>query len=57
MTEELHTPEHIAAILNVKVTTVRRWLREKKLIGIRIGRMWRIEQSQLDALLKRGGLE
>jgi len=49
--EVFYTPEQVAKILNVKVSTIRRWLRDGKLEGIQLGRIWRISHSQLEAFM------
>ena len=50
-TERFYTPEQVARLLQVKAITVHRWLREGKLKGFRIGRLWRISHSQLEEFL------
>jgi excisionase family DNA binding protein len=47
------TPEQIADQLQVVTATVYRWLRSRKLRGVRISKSWRIAQRDLDAFLKR----
>ena len=45
------TPDDIAGQLGVESTTVRDWLRSGELIGFKLGKNWRIHQSDLDRLL------
>ena len=45
--EKLYTPEEAAAFLGVKITTIRRWLREGEMQGTKYGRLWRIKESDL----------
>jgi excisionase family DNA binding protein len=49
--EVFYTPEQVAEILNVKVSSIRRWLRDGKLEGVQIGRMWRVSHSQLEEFM------
>lgn len=45
--EPMLTVDEIAALLKRAPFTVRKWLRDKKLIGIRIGRDWRVKPDDL----------
>jgi excisionase family DNA binding protein len=50
--QEFFTPEQIAALLQVNVVTVRRWLRSGRLQGYHLGKkLWRISSSQLEEFL------
>lgn len=49
--ERFYTPEQVARLLQVRTITVHRWLREGKLKGFRIGRLWRISHSHLEEFL------
>lgn len=48
--ETLLTVEEAARALKVRVETVRRWLREGTLRGRKIGRIWRIPESEVNQL-------
>lgn len=48
--ETLLTVEEAAQVLKLRVETVRRWLREGTLKGRKIGRIWRIPESELRQL-------
>lgn len=50
---KLLTPEDAAKALLVKPTTVREWLKTGKLKGIKVGRLWRVRESELEAFLRR----
>ena len=52
--ERLLTPAEVATRLNVSLVTVGRWLREGKLKGLKVGRQWRVRESDLEAFLERG---
>lgn len=45
--EKLFTPEQAAEYLQISPKTVRAYLREKKLKGVKLGKEWRIKQSAL----------
>ncbi len=50
--EKVYTPEEAAEALHVKPTTIRQWLKAGKLGGIKLGRLWRIRESDLQKFLK-----
>jgi len=50
--EELLTVDEAAARLKIKADTVRKWLRSGKLRAAKLGRSWRIPDSEVEALLK-----
>jgi len=52
--EKLLTVEDAAKALLVKPTTVREWLKAGKLKGVKVGRLWRVRESDLEVLLKGG---
>ena len=47
----LYTPETVAEKLAVTTQSVRKWLRTKKLRGVKIGRLWRIRPVDLAAFI------
>lgn len=47
LTERYLTPREVAKIYQVKITTVRAWLKSGKLKGFRIGGLWRIPAGSL----------
>ena len=49
--DKLLTPEEAAAIVRVSPKTIREWLRKGELKGIKTGKLWRIKESDLRALL------
>ena len=51
-TEKLLTVEDAAKVLLVKSTTVRKWLKAGKLKGMKMGRLWRVWKSELEAFLQ-----
>ncbi|HEV2123914.1 MAG TPA: helix-turn-helix domain-containing protein [Chloroflexota bacterium] len=53
--EQLLTVEQVADRLQVNEQTVRRWLRERELVGIAFGGRtgWRVSEDDLQAFLDR----
>lgn len=52
---EIYTPEEIAEKLKVSEQTIRRYLREEKIEGFKIGNNWRIkEKCFLEFIDKQG---
>lgn len=49
--ERLLTPEETAERLAVSPKSIRKWLRQGKLRGIKIGRLWRIRECDLESFL------
>ena len=49
--EKLLTVEDTAKVLLVKPTTVREWLKASKLKGMKMGRLWRVRESELEVFL------
>jgi excisionase family DNA binding protein len=52
--ERYLSPDDVAKKLNISPLTVRRWLKAGKMKGVRVGRLWRVRESDLEAFLKRG---
>jgi len=51
MPERYLTPEEAASRLRVNPRTVRRWLRTRKLKGLKVGKLWRVKEADLEDLL------
>lgn len=51
--ETIYSVKEIAAILKLQPFTVRKMFREKKLLGFKIGKAWRITESQLWAQVRQ----
>lgn len=45
------TPQEVSDLLRVSVYTVRRWIKDGELPAYKVGRGWRISESDLDAWL------
>jgi excisionase family DNA binding protein len=52
--DELLTPEEAAARLKISRLTLGDWLRSGKIKGLKVGRLWRIRESELESFLKGG---
>ena len=49
------TPEQVAERLHISRLTVGNWLRSGKIKGLKVGRLWRVRESELETFLKGGG--
>ena len=52
--DRLLTPEEVADRLHISRLTVGNWLRSGKIRGVKVGRLWRVRESDLEAFLKGG---
>ena len=50
--ERLYTTEQVAKLLQVSVITIRRYIKSGKLKASKIGKDYRIKESDIDSLLK-----
>lgn len=46
--EKLLTPEEVAERLYISARTIGEWLRHGKIKGIKVGRLWRIKECDLE---------
>ena len=51
MAERLLTPEEAAERLAISPKTIRDWLRSRKLQGVKVGRLWRVRESTVEAIV------
>ena len=51
-TEEYFTPEEVAEKLKVSLRTIKTHLLSGQLKGVKVGRLWRIRASDLEAFLE-----
>jgi excisionase family DNA binding protein len=51
---KVFTPEEVAERLSVSTKTIKDWLRTGKLKGVKVGRLWRVRESELEKFLERG---
>ncbi|HEX3802413.1 MAG TPA: helix-turn-helix domain-containing protein [Solirubrobacteraceae bacterium] len=54
MSEQLYSAEEAAQVLGLQVRTVRNYLREGRLPGVRIGKQYRISRADLEAFMGGG---
>ncbi len=56
MTEEVYlTPDEAAAKYRIAAVTIRKWLRQGKIKGYKVGgTLWRIPEKELEAFMKAG---
>jgi excisionase family DNA binding protein len=52
--DQLFTPEEAAARLKISRLTIGDWLRSGKLKGVKVGRLWRVRESDMEIFLKEG---
>ncbi len=52
--EKLYTPDMAAEMLHISTLTLKKWLRSGRLTGIKVGRQWRIRESDLKAFIEQG---
>lgn len=50
--EKLLSPEEVAEVLGVSQKMVRDWLRAGRIKGLKLGRIWRVRESDLEAFIK-----
>jgi excisionase family DNA binding protein len=48
--------KQVAFRFQIHEETIRRWLRAKRLIGIKAGRAWRISEDEIARVCKGGGI-
>lgn len=51
--QRLITPAEAADLLSVKEHTIRQWLRNKQLRGVKLGGIWRIRESALEQFVNQ----
>ncbi len=52
--EKLLTPKEVAYLLQVKPVTIMTYLRRGELKGVKVGRLWRVRNTDLEAFLQAG---
>jgi excisionase family DNA binding protein len=51
MVERIYTPEEVAELLSVTPKTVKDWLRAGKLKGSKLGKLWRVQDSDIQRFM------
>jgi len=57
MAENLMTAEEVAGYLRVKLATVYEWAKNGRMPAAKVGRLWRFHREEIDAWVRRGGLQ
>lgn len=52
MSDKVLTPEQVAERLQIVPKTVYRWLNDGRLEGVKLGRLWRVREDDLEAFLQ-----
>lgn len=52
MDNKLLTVDEVSKIIQIHPMTIRLWLREGRIKGTRLGRVWRISEEQLEEIKK-----
>jgi len=52
--KRLLTPDQTAELLAVSPKVIRAWLRDGKIPGIRLGRLWRVDPEELEKAIRQG---
>jgi excisionase family DNA binding protein len=55
--EDLLTVEQAAAKLQIAPKTLKDWLRAGRIKGVRLGKLWRIKERDLEAFVDQGANE
>lgn len=51
--EKLYTVQEVSEVLGVSPLTLGKWLRAKKIVGTKMGKLWRITESDLQAFIEK----
>lgn len=51
VTSKYYTIPEVCKLLNINRSTVKKWIDEKKVVGTRVGIMWRVERDKIDAII------
>jgi len=51
--EKMLTPKQAAERMQIRESTVLAWLRGRKMPGMKVGRVWRIREEDLDGFIRR----
>ncbi len=53
MVEPLHTVEEVAVLLHQRPSTIKAWIRDRRIKGTPVGKAWFVMDSDLQAFLER----
>lgn len=54
MTDRIYTLDEIAEMLHITRRTLYTYIKEGKLQGVKIGKYWRVSETNLQAFLEKG---
>lgn len=52
-----YTPQQAAEILSISEKTLMNWLRAGKIKGVKVGRLWRIMEQDLEEFLRQNRID
>lgn len=55
--DKVYTPEQVAEMLSITERTILIWLRAGKMRGVKVGRLWRIREQDLEEFLNKNQSE
>ncbi len=51
--EKFYSPKEVAEILGITQRTMQEWLRKRKIKGTKLGKLWRVKESELQKFIKK----
>lgn len=51
--DKVYTPQQAAEVLSISEKTLMNWLRAGKIKGVKVGRLWRIMEQDLEEFLRQ----
>lgn len=51
--EKVYTVQEASEVLGVSPLTLGKWLREGKIIGVKLGKLWRITETDLQDFISK----
>ncbi|MEM1632448.1 MAG: IS607 family transposase, partial [Thermofilum sp.] len=51
MSERLYRTSEVAELLNISVSTVKKWIKQGRLHALRVGKLWMIPESEVRRIL------
>ncbi|MEM3989146.1 MAG: IS607 family transposase [Desulfurococcaceae archaeon] len=51
MSEKLYRTSEVAEVLNISVSTVKKWIKQGRLRALRVGKLWMIPESEIRRIL------
>lgn len=54
MEKKLYRPEEVAEMLGIKTSTIRKWIFDRRLTVIKVGRSVRIPSQEVERVIRKG---